>query len=133
MMTAIAAFVGIVCGTALVFVMKHSGMLAERSGAAMLLAAIAAFYPVFAVMAADPLAIILHVVVFTAFAVLAVRAFHIGLHLIAGGIIAHGIFDIIIGAVHVTGPLWWPAFCAGLDIATGILILRLIQNGKIPQ
>lgn len=130
-MIAVAALIGVACGIAIVFAMHQNGMLLERSGAAVLLAAIATFYPVFAVAAADPLAIILHVVVFAGFAALSVRAFHIGLHLIAGGLIAHGIFDVIIGVVHITGPAWWPAFCAGVDIAAGIAILRLIQNGKI--
>ena len=132
-MIAVAALIGVACGIAIVFAMQQNGMLSERSGAAILLAAIAAFYPVFAFTAADPLAIVLHVAVFAGFAVLAVRAFHFGLHIIAGGLIAHGIFDIIIGAVHITGPAWWPAFCAGVDIAAGVLILRLIQIGKIPQ
>lgn len=130
-MIALAALIGAACGIALVFAMQQNGMLSERSGAAILLAAIAIFYPVFAVAAADPLAIVLHVTVFAGFAALSVRAFHIGLHVIAGGLIAHGIFDIIIGIVHVTGPAWWPAFCAGVDIAAGVAILRLIQNGKI--
>lgn len=132
-MIAVAALIGVAFGIAIVFTMQQNGMLSERSGAATLLAAVAAFYPVFAFAAADPLAIVLHTVVFAGFAMLAVRAFHIGLHLIAGGLIAHSVFDIIISAVHVTGPTWWPAFCAGVGIAAGILILRLIQNGKIPQ
>ncbi|WP_458791567.1 hypothetical protein [Yoonia sp. MH D7] len=132
-MIAVAALSGVVCGIAIVFIMHQNGMLSERSGAAVLLVAIAIFYPVFAFAVADPMAILLHSTVFAGFAFLATRAFHLGLHLIAGGLIAHSIFDIIIGVVHITGPVWWPAFCAGLDFTTGILILRLIQIGKIPQ
>ena len=132
-MIVFAALMGAALGVLLVFAMNKNGMLAERSGAAILLAAIATFYPVFAVMAADPLAIALHFAVFAGFAALSVRGFHFGLHVIAAGLIAHGVFDIIIGLVHVTGPTWWPAFCAGVDIVAGTLILRLIQTGKISR
>tara|TARA_R110002051_G_scaffold7035_10_gene33098 strand:- start:896 stop:1294 length:399 start_codon:yes stop_codon:yes gene_type:complete len=132
-MIAIAALIGAVCGVLLVGTMKHHGMLAERSGAAILLAAMAVFYPVFSVMVLDPLAILLHIAVFAGFAVLCLRGFHLGLHVIAAGFIAHGLFDIIIGVIHITGPAWWPAFSAGVTLAAGTLILRLIQNGKLTR
>ena len=126
----IAALVGAICGVLIVFTMHHNGILSERSGAAMLLAAVASFYPVFAVIAGDPLAILLHLAVFLTFSTLALRGFHQGLTLIAGGLIAHGFFDISVMLVHITGPVWWPAFCASLDIVVGASILRLIQTGK---
>lgn len=128
-----AVLIGAACGTAIIFVMHHNGMLSQRSGAAMLLAAIASFYPVFAVISGDPLAIIVHLAIFAGFSFLAIRAYHNGLHLIAGGLIAHGLFDIGTSSIHITGPIWWPAFCASLDIVAGILILRLIQTGKAAQ
>lgn len=122
--------IGAVCGIATVFVMFRSGILAERSGAAMLLAAIAVFYPVFAVIDADPLAIALHLAIFAGFAALALRGFRDGLYLIAGGLIAHGIFDICLMFTQITGPAWWPPFCASFDLIAGASILRLIQTGK---
>lgn len=122
--------IGAVCGIAAVFVMFRSGILAERSGAAMLLAAIAVFYPVFAVIDADPLAIALHLAIFAGFAALALRGFRDGLYLIAGGLIAHGIFDICLMFTQITGPAWWPPFCASFDLIAGASILRLIQTGK---
>jgi len=122
--------IGAVCGIATVFVMFRSGILAERSGAAMLLAAIAVFYPVFAAIDADPLAIALHLAIFAGFAALALRGFRDGLYLIAGGLIAHGIFDICLMFTQITGPAWWPPFCASFDLIAGASILRLIQTGK---
>lgn len=128
-----AVLIGAVCGIVTVFVMFRSQMLSERSGAAMLLAAIAAFYPVFAVIDADPLAFGLHFAIFLGFAALALRGFQQGLYLIAGGLIAHGIFDIGLVFTQVTGPVWWPAFCASFDIVAGGAIIRLIQTGKAPR
>lgn len=129
----IASLAGALCGLSTVFILHHNGMLSERSGAAMLLAAVAAFYPVFAVMAGDPLAILLHLTIFAGFTAIALRGFHLGLHLIAGGLIAHGLFDIGVALIHITSPTWWPAFCASLDFVAGGCILRLIQTGKAPR
>ena len=132
-MILIAALVGVVSGAGLIWLMHREGMLAERSGAAILLAAIALFYPVFAAAEGDWLAFALHILIFGGFAFLAIRAYHKSMVLLAGGIIAHGIFDILSGAISAPGPVWWPAFCAGVDIAAGVLMLRLIQTGKIPE
>ena len=128
-----AVLIGAVCGIVTAFVLFRSGMLRERSGAAMLLAAIAAFYPVFAMIEADPLAIVLHLAIFVGFTALALRGFRDGHYLIAGGLIAHGIFDVGLMLSQITGPAWWPPFCASFDIISGASILRLIQTGKAPR
>jgi len=47
--------------------------------------------------------------------------------MIAGGLIAHGIFDIAAGLIDTPGPVWWPAFCAAFDIVAGVAMVRLIQ------
>lgn len=130
-MIILPALIGVVCGAGLIWIMHREGMLAERSGAAMLLAAIALFYPVFAAAEGDWLSFALHVLIFSGFALLSVRAYHKSMALLAGGLIAHGIFDIFVGVIAAPGPAWWPAFCAGVDIAAGVLMLQLIQSGKI--
>lgn len=132
-MILLPALVGAGCGAAIVWLMLREGMLAERSGAAMLLAAIAAFYPVFAIAQGDPLAVLIHLLIFVAFVALSIRAYRRGLFLLAGGLIAHGFFDIILGLIAAPGPAWWPAFCAGLDITAGVAMLRLIQQGQVPR
>lgn len=132
-MTFLPALIGAVCGIVTVWLMYREGMLAERSGAAMLLVAVALFYPVFAAAEGDWLEFALHIVIFGAFVALALRGYRQGLFLLAGGLIAHGFFDIIAGSIAAPGPAWWPAFCAGVDIAAGAIMLRLIQTGKIAR
>lgn len=132
-MIVVAALIGVVGGAGLIWIMYRAGMLAERSGAAILLAAIALFYPVFAAAEGDWLSFALHFAIFAGFAFLALRAFHKGMLLLAGGLIAHGIFDIFAGSIAHPGPEWWPAFCAGVDIAAGVAVIRLIQTGKVPE
>lgn len=128
-----AVVIGAAIGTVVTVGMFRSGMLAERSGAAVLLALISVFYPIFAIIEGDHLATGLHLVIALGFIALATRAFRVGMSLIAGGLIAHGLFDAALGLIMSPGPDWWPAFCAGVDMAVGIGILRLIQIGKVPQ
>ncbi|MDG1519891.1 MAG: hypothetical protein P8Q57_05530 [Yoonia sp.] len=128
----IAAPIGTLAGAFMMWCMYRSGMLAVRSGLAVLLAAIASFYPVFAVQSGDQADIILHLVIFTAFILLAVAGFRRGAYLIAGGLIAHGVFDIGLMVLGAPGPVWWPAFCAAVDIAAGTVLIRLQQTRKVP-
>ena len=133
MIPILAALAGAAAAAGAIWVMLREGMLQERSGLAVLLIAIAVFYPVFAAASGDVLAIALHGAIFAAFGALALRGFRRGTFLLAGGLIAHGIFDVATGLISAPGPAWWPAFCAAFDIVAGALILRLIQTGKVPQ
>jgi uncharacterized membrane protein HdeD (DUF308 family) len=84
------------------------------------------------VQSGDQADIILHLVIFTAFILLAVAGFRRGAYLIAGGLIAHGVFDIGLMVLGAPGPVWWPAFCAAVDIAAGTVLIRLQQTRKVP-
>jgi len=130
-MILLAALIGAACGAVIIGVMYRLGMLAERSGAAVLLAAIALFYPVFAAAEGNWISFTLHAAIFVGFAMLAARAYTKGMLLLAGGLIAHGMFDIAIGVIAAPGPAWWPAFCAALDIVAGVMMIQLIQQKKI--
>ncbi len=126
-----AALIGAVVGAAAVFMLFHTGMLAERSGVAVLLSAIAVFYPVFAAIEEDWAAVLLHIGIFSGFTWLALQGFQKGMHILAGGLIAHGFFDIGIETINAPGPAWWPFFCAAIDIVMGVALIRLLQTGKI--
>ena len=125
----LAAFAGALSGAAIAGTMQVTGMLRERSGLAILLAAIAAFYPVFAVASGAGVGTIaLHATAFLGFCALALTGYRRGGHLIAAGIVLHGVFDL---AAVVTGhpaPAWWPSFCGALDIVAGGLILFFLNR-----
>ena len=125
-----AALVGAVLGALAMLMLFHSGMLAERSGMAVLLCAVALFYPVFAAQAGDVGSVALHILVFIAFATLARFGFQRGMHLLAGGLIGHGILDLGLHIIGAPGPTWWPVMCAAFDIVAGVALIRLIQTGK---
>ena len=129
----IPALVGVSFGCALIYSLLRSGMLHERSGLAVLVGAIAFFYPVFAAQAGSVADTILHGVIFAGFCVLAIAGFKRGAHILASALIAHGIFDLGLHFIGGPGPAWWPLFCAGIDIAAGIILIRFIQTQRVPQ
>lgn len=129
-MILIAALVGAGLGGLTILMMFHAGMLTERSGIAVLLCAVALFYPVFAAQQADIGHFVVHLLISISFAFLACLGFKRGTHLIAGGLIGHGVLDIGLHVIGAPGPLWWPMFCGAFDIAAGAALVRLIQTGK---
>lgn len=131
-MTFAPGVVGALLGFGTVWAMWMSQMLAERSGAAILLCAIAFFYPVFAVMdGVSGLMVGVHIAIFLGFSFLATVGFHRGLGVLALGIVAHGVFDLVTFFTGHPAPVWWPAFCGGLDIAAGLSILWLLRTQRI--
>lgn len=129
-----ALLAGLIGGGVIGWAMLRSGMLAERSGLAVLLAAIAFFYPVFAVQAQAAWPIIaLHALVFAAFALLALIGFARGTRILALGLIGHGLFDMLTLATGHPGPPWWPTFCATLDLMAGGIVLALLHRKAISQ
>lgn len=129
----IAALIGALAGGGAMFALWRTGMLAERSGLAVLLVAVAAFYPVFAAQSGNFAETPLHIAIFAAFTVLALAGFRRGAYVIAGGLIGHGIFDAGLYFLGAPGPTWWPAFCGAFDIVAGGVLIRLLQSRKIPQ
>ena len=126
-----AALIGAGLGALAMLMLFHAGMLAERSGAAVMLCAVALFYPVFAVQSGDIGSAALHAIIFILFATLARFGFQKGMYLIAGGLIGHGILDLGLHVIGAPGPVWWPLMCAAFDIVAGAALIRLIQTGKV--
>ena len=124
---------GCIAGAAIAGAMWTSGMLNERSGMAVLVGAVALFYPVFAVQAEAGIGVILlHVLVFALFIAAGLFGFRRGSQVLALALIAHGVFDIFAHVLGAPGPAWWPAMCGGLDITLGGAVLYLIQKGRVP-
>lgn len=127
-----AAVIGAASGVVMIVTMYKAGMLAERSSIAVLLCAIAVFYPVFAVQAGAPVPLIaFHALVFFLFSALALRGFRSGMGLLAGALAAHGLFDLTAHVAGHPGPEWWPVFCGSLDLAAAIAIVLLLRQGRI--
>lgn len=129
-----AALAGLLGGLAIILTMYRTGMLNERSGLAILVGAIAFFYPVFAVQAgAGVMVIALHTFVFLLFSWLALTGYARSTRVLAWALIAHGLFDAATALTGHPGPTWWPAFCGALDLTAGALLLILLSRKDIAK
>ncbi len=115
---------GLAFGGATIGVLRATGMDRDRATGPILLAAIALFYPVFAIEHGNTAEIALHAAIAIAFLAMAVIGHARGLVLVAVAMIGHGVFDF---AAHMLSdgpaPRWWGPFCLGVDVVLGVWLL----------
>ena len=120
----IPAAIGVVLAIAIYGMLAITGLTRNRGALAILLVAIASYYLVFSFDHGHPSELFWHSIAVAAFVGLAALGLHRGTAIIAIGLIAHGLFDIaIVPLFSASAPDWWAAFCAGVDITLGGLIL----------
>jgi len=96
-----------------------------------LLAPIATYYVLFAVMASSTPALIIESLVAGAFLILGWAGFKRSLWVAVAGIAGHGVFDFFhhVFIQNPGVPVWWPGFCMSFDIlAGGFLAMLLIRR-----
>ena len=100
------------------------------------MAVIASYYALFAVMGGSGHALGLETAVITVFLAASLVGFKYSLWLVVAALAAHGIFD----AFHdqlITNPgvpVWWPQFCLTYDVvAAGYLAYLLLRRGGAAQ
>jgi len=95
-----------------------------------LLAVIATYYILFAVMGSSTPALAIESAVAGTFLVLAVVGFKKNLWLVVAALAGHGVFDffhqLIIQNPGV--PMWWPGFCLSFDILAGGFLAMLLMR-----
>lgn len=127
---------GYVIGVALALLVSVFARLAgfdrERAFYPVVLVVIASYYVLFAVMGGSKHALLVEVLVMTAFVVAAVVGFKFNLWLVVGALAAHGVLDFFHGRV-VTNPgvpPWWPAFCLAYDVTAAGFLAWLSRRGN---
>jgi hypothetical protein len=121
-MILLPALIGATLAAATVWLLSRAGMV--RSGiVALVVIAVAGFWPLFAVASQNDGQIVLHMTLFAAFAAAAIFSSRIGIAGLAIALIAHGVLDAALFTTPHPGPLWWPAFCAGYDVIFGVMLL----------
>lgn len=121
---------GIVFAIVIAGLARVAGFDRDRSFYPVLLIVIASYYVLFAVMAGAPEVLIkesIVALVFIAIAIVSVKRFQF---VVAIGLAVHGVFDIFHDSVIVNKavPLWWPGFCAAVDIFLGLWVLFLLRT-----
>src|SRR4051794_12899050 len=78
----------------------------------------ASYYALFAIIGGSSHALALELVAVVGFLAVAVAGFKSSLWLVAGALVAHGIFDLARGSVIANPgvPSWWPQFCLTFDM-----------------
>jgi hypothetical protein len=99
---------------------------------------IALAYVLFAMMNGAPRTIIVESAIATVFiagAVAGTRGANLraGGVLLAGGLVAHGIFDLVHSFVvaNPVVPDWWPLFCGVVDLLLGGWVMVLLRRGSL--
>jgi hypothetical protein len=129
--------VGLLSAVAIAALAAWSGLDRGRSFYPTALIVIAFYYVLFAAMGASRGVLVAEVAVAVGFTVLAVFGFKRSMWLVAAAITGHGVFDLFFHNrfIHNPGmPVWWPGFCATVDIGLGVWMgFRLWRDPKLDQ
>jgi hypothetical protein len=108
------------------------GMDRERSFYPTVLAVVATYYALFAVMAGSTHALLSEAVPIALFLVTAVTGFRKALWWVVIGLVGHGLFDLLHG--HLISnpgvPAWWPGWCLAYDLTAGTYLAFLLKRSK---
>jgi hypothetical protein len=106
---------------------KLTGYEKDRSFFSTLLIVIASYYLLFAILDGSVSTIFIEIAVAAIFIFLAIWGSYQFPLIVGAGIALHGIFDFMYGYLYVNNgvPVWWPAFCAGIDIPFGLWVMYL--------
>jgi hypothetical protein len=94
---------------------------------------IAFLYVLFAAMGASTHTLVLESIAGAGFVLAAVVGFRSSLWVVAVALAAHGIFDLVHGAVisNPGVPLWWPEFCSTYDVTAAAYLAWLLWSGRV--
>jgi hypothetical protein len=127
--------VGVLLAIGVALFVRLVGFDRERSFYPVVLIVIAALYVLFAVMGGTGASVKAELIPFVLFCALALAGFRISLWFAAGGLVLHGIFDLLRAPFLPNSgvPEWWPQFCSAYDIAAGIVVAALLVAHKVPS
>jgi hypothetical protein len=127
--------IGIIAAAAVGLLGSLAGFDKERSFYPVVLIVVASYYILFAAMAQSPEVLIAEVIPMLVFTLMAILGFRHTHWLVAAGLAAHGVFDLVHGsAIANPGvPAWWPGFCLAFDITmaaylAALLVFRSARN-----
>jgi|SRR5437868_8412107 len=128
--------IGVIVALAVAGLATLIGLDRDRAFYPTVLIVVASYYALFAVMGASTATLEIESAVGAGFLALALLGFKRSMWLVAAAIAGHGVFDFVHHSlIHNPGvPVWWPGFCATVDIILGgWLAVRLWQTTHTNQ
>jgi hypothetical protein len=124
--------VGIVLALAISISASAIGMDRERTFYPTLLAVVASYYALFAVMAGSTRALLTEAVPIAVFLLAAATGFKKALWWVVIGLVGHGLFDFVHRhfIANPGVPVWWPGFCGAYDVTAGAYLAYLLKPFK---
>lgn len=129
-----AYLIGIGLGLSVFVFARLVGLDRDRAFYPTVLAVVATYYGLFAIMGGSTEALIAESAVAVLFFAATIIGFRRNLWIVAAGLAAHGLFDAAHGYVidNPGMPQWWPMFCGSIDVALGIgLAWLLLRDARV--
>jgi len=128
-----AIFVGILLALLVSLFAKLVGLDKDRAFYPTVLVVVASYYDLFAVMSGSMPAVAKELAVTALFLGAVVAGFRWNLWIVAGGLAAHGLFDLVHDSLIVNPgvPTWWPNFCLAYDLAAAACVALLLSRGTL--
>jgi hypothetical protein len=125
--------VGAILAFAVAGAARIIGLDRGRAFYATVLIVVASYYALFAVMGASRTILEIEIAVGVGFSLLAVLGFRRNMWLVAVAIAGHGVFDLLHHLfIENSGvPMWWPGFCATVDLILGGWLAICLLNGTL--
>lgn len=126
----IPVVVGVLLAVAVAAIGKFTRFDQDRSFYSTVLVIVASYYVLFGVLGGSGYALVKELVVALGFSTVAIVGALYLPALVGIGIAAHGLFDLVHDVlIENSGvPAWWPVFCASIDIALGLWVMRLTRS-----
>lgn len=125
--------VGIVIALVVSLSATFAGFDKDRAFYPTVLAVIASYYVLFAVMGGSIETVLLELAVMFAFIGVAALGFKLSLWFVVAALFVHGIFDFFHG--HLVSnpgvPIWWPIFCFAYDFAAAVYLSWLLHRSRV--
>lgn len=125
-----AATVGIALALAVALFARGIGLDRGRAFYPTVLAVVASYYDLFAVMSGSMHALYFELLATTVFLVAVVAGFRRNLWIVVAALVAHGLFDCVHGSIIADPgvPTWWPMFCLSYDVTAAAWLAWLLRR-----
>jgi len=109
------------------------GLDRDRAFYPTVMAVIASYYALFAVMGGSIPVLLIELIVIAAFLGASIAGFKHSLWLVVAALAAHGVFDLLHGHLIANAgvPRWWPSFCLAYDVVAAVYLGWLLARSKV--